>query len=87
MKCGIDVPEKVRKADTGKTLEFKCSARFPQKYRVFPKYFPGLVCSQGQDWIEQRKFTMRHLREFGFGKLSMESLIQEEVEELIEGLR
>ena len=47
----------------------------------------GLVCSEGKEWMEQRKFTMRQLKDFGFGKQSMECLVQEEVDEIIQGLR
>ena len=43
----------------------------------------GLLNSSGQEWQEQRRFTIKHLRDFGFGKSTMESLIHEEVEKLI----
>ncbi|PSN29566.1 hypothetical protein C0J52_28091 [Blattella germanica] len=33
--------------------------------------------------MEQRRFTLRHLKEFGFGKKSMGNIISEEVEETI----
>ena len=42
--------------------------------------------ANGQEWQEQRRFTLRNLRDFGFGKVSMEGLIQEEVEKCIEML-
>ena len=31
---------------------------------------PGIVFSQGQAWSEQRRFTLKTLRDFGFGKAS-----------------
>jgi len=37
--------------------------------------------------MDQRKFTLRHLRDLGFGKQSMEALINEELNELIDGIR
>jgi cytochrome P450 len=46
----------------------------------------GLVFSQGQHWKEQRRFALRTLRDFGFGKSSMQGLINEEVAKLVEEL-
>ena len=45
----------------------------------------GLVVSEGRTWTEQRRFTLRTLRDFGFGKQGMEDVILEEVE-LFKGL-
>ncbi len=42
----------------------------------------GLVCSEGKTWIEQRKFTLKTLKELGFGK-PMEGLLMQEVAELV----
>ncbi|CAG7734935.1 unnamed protein product [Allacma fusca] len=47
----------------------------------------GIMLTSGQEWQEQRRFTLRHLRDFGFGKNYMESLILDEVDELIEWLK
>lgn len=47
----------------------------------------GLLLSEGQAWTEQRRFALRTLRDFGFGKKSMESLMQEDVTELIENFK
>jgi len=46
----------------------------------------GIMFANGQEWQEQRRFTLRNLRDFGFGKVSMEGLIQEEVEKCVEML-
>ena len=43
--------------------------------------------ANGKEWQEQRRFTLKNLRDLGFGKTSMESLIQEEIEKCIELLR
>ena len=42
--------------------------------------------ANGHEWQEQRRFTLRNLRDFGFGKTSMEALIQEEIEKCVEVL-
>jgi cytochrome P450 len=39
----------------------------------------GILASEGPEWIAQRRFTLRHLRDFGFGKNLMEGLIMEQV--------
>ncbi|CAL8110287.1 unnamed protein product [Orchesella dallaii] len=43
----------------------------------------GVFFSNGKLWQENRRFALRHLRDFGFGKTSMEGLIHEEAEETI----
>lgn len=47
----------------------------------------GLVLSEGEQWVEQRRFALRNLRDFGFGKRSMESFIQEDITDLIESFK
>ena len=37
----------------------------------------------GTFWQEQRRFTMRHLRDLGFGKTSIEDQMMDEVRDLI----
>jgi hypothetical protein len=34
-----------------------------------------------------RRFTLRHLRNFGFGKISMEGMIMQEVDHLVKEMR
>jgi len=45
--------------------------------------YTGLIFTQGPLWEEQRRFTVRHLRDLGFGKTSIENQIKDEINELI----
>ena len=47
----------------------------------------GLVHSEGDEWREQRRFALKHLKDFGFGKSSMEEMIRLEVTDLADHLR
>lgn len=47
----------------------------------------GVIHNDGPEWQEQRRFALRHLRDFGFGRTSSEGLIQEEIHELMEDIR
>ena len=47
----------------------------------------GILFGSGQAWVEQRKFAIRNLRDFGFGKTSMEGLIMEEVKEVVDWIK
>ena len=47
---------------------------------------PGVIFSHGNYWKELRRFMLRNLRDFGFGKTSMEDLFHDEVEKLCEVL-
>ena len=40
----------------------------------------GLLQSSGSEWMEQRRFTLRCLKDHGFGKISMEDSITRDVE-------
>ena len=42
----------------------------------------GVINNEGPAWQEQRRFTLRHLRDLGFGRTSSEGLIQEEIDDL-----
>ena len=46
----------------------------------------GLFLSQGETWKQQRRFTVKTLGDFGFGKSSMEDLVWEEAEKFCESL-
>ncbi|CAL4063130.1 unnamed protein product [Meganyctiphanes norvegica] len=46
----------------------------------------GIAVSEGKVWQNGRRFAMRHLKEFGMGKSSLEETIQHEAKELIQDL-
>jgi len=47
----------------------------------------GILQASGDVWLEQRRFGMRTLRDFGFGRASMEEMILEEAQELCDWLK
>lgn len=56
-------------------------------FLVAGKQKRGLVASEGPHWSEQRRFALRHLRDFGFGKKTMEGAILEDASDLITTLK
>ena len=42
----------------------------------------GIVKSEGTIWQEQRRFTVKNLKDLGFGKHKLEPVIQDEVQYL-----
>ncbi|KAI9553139.1 hypothetical protein GHT06_021032 [Daphnia sinensis] len=46
----------------------------------------GIMFATGQFWQEQRRFTLRHLRDLGFGKTSIEDQMMAEVGDLIKDI-
>nr|QYV43140.1 methyl farnesoate epoxidase / farnesoate epoxidase [Colaphellus bowringi] len=53
------------------------------RLRTFGKRL-GIVFSDGPLWKNQRKFSLQHFRNFGFGRKEMEEKIHEETKTLIE---
>ncbi|XP_023317762.1 methyl farnesoate epoxidase-like [Trichogramma pretiosum] len=47
----------------------------------------GIVLNDGQDWIDQKRFLLKALKDFGFGKQSMEDLVLQDVEMLCDIVR
>ncbi|BET00075.1 cytochrome P450 [Nesidiocoris tenuis] len=44
----------------------------------------GLLLTDEEFWVEQRRFVLRHLRDFGFGRRTMAELVEHEAEHLVE---
>jgi N-acetyl-anhydromuramyl-L-alanine amidase AmpD len=38
-------------------------------------------------WQDQRRFVLRHLREFGFGRRTMTDLVEQEAEQLVKAFQ
>jgi hypothetical protein len=74
------------------TKEFYSKDDFPHRpHLILTSYrwggrMLGVFFSSGRLWQEQRRFALRHLRDFGFGKTSMEGLIHEECEECVNSI-
>lgn len=47
----------------------------------------GVVFTEDDFWKEQRRFALRHLRELGMGKREMETVIHEEIRDLVEEVK
>lgn len=47
----------------------------------------GILLTDGDFWVEQRRFLVRHLKEFGFARRGMMEMIQSEAEHLFEDFR
>lgn len=52
-----------------------------RKERTFGKRL-GIIHNEGVEWMQQRRFALRHLRDLGFGRSSSEQLIQDEIADL-----
>ena len=68
------------------TFETLCIIKMSQSERnqIFVmNYCSGILLTDGPFWAELRRFTMRHLKDFGFGKRSAEGVILEETEQLM----
>ena len=44
----------------------------------------GIITTEGQTWTTQRRFALKQLRDLGFGKKSLDSIMVEEVDDIIE---
>uniref|UniRef100_A0A0M3ISU9 Cytochrome P450 n=1 Tax=Ascaris lumbricoides TaxID=6252 RepID=A0A0M3ISU9_ASCLU len=59
-------------------------------YGIFTHHQPdgdGIILSQNEKWIHQRRFALRIFRDFGMGKKLMETKIDYHTDKLIEYIR
>ena len=46
----------------------------------------GIMATMGSFWQEQRRFALKHLKDLGFGKQKLDTVIQDEIQYLIDEL-
>ena len=44
----------------------------------------GIINTDGPIWTEQRRFSLKHLRDLGFGRKTLDSVMVQEVDELVD---
>ena len=54
-----------------------------RSYHSPNKVVRGIAPNNGKSWYKQRRFAMKSLRDFGYGKTESENYMQEEVEALV----
>jgi cytochrome P450 len=65
--------------------EFSGRPRPPMAPHRFSNNEPeGIIHTQGQQWTTQRRFSLKTLKDFGFGRKSIEESIYFEVDEMID---
>ena len=64
------------------------SGRFPDPFILESRFWNniprGIIFTEGSKWSAQRRFSLKTLKDFGFGRKSIEGSIHFEVEEMIE---
>ncbi|KAA0184341.1 Cytochrome P450 CYP3213D1, partial [Hyalella azteca] len=64
------------------TLQGRSQSYTTQMFTMFTN--AGLVFSTGKTWVNGRRFALKHLKDLGMGRSSMQTIIQEEAEVLIQ---
>lgn len=63
------------------------SSAFHKENRFNGPYEQGIIHTSGAHWAVQRRFALKTLKDFGFGKKSLESVINNEIDEVIQCFR
>lgn len=82
------IREALKKQEVSSRIPFQ---KFPNINKVISDLyvhgFHGIVVTEGKEWQEQRRFAMKTLKDFGFGKSSMEESMHEEIRFFCDQLR
>jgi len=55
--------------------------------RGFLWIIAGVLLTDEEFWQDQRRFVLRHLKEFGFGRRTMADLVEEEAGQLVKAFQ
>ena len=50
---------------------------------MIPSSLRGIVANEGEAWVKQRRFGLRTLRDLGFGRRTIENIINEEIDQMM----
>eukprot|EP00092_Neocalanus_flemingeri_P008902 GFUD01009577.1.p1 GENE.GFUD01009577.1~~GFUD01009577.1.p1 ORF type:complete len:538 (-),score=125.63 GFUD01009577.1:53-1666(-) len=87
--CSFElINQALKKREVSSRIPFQ---KFPNISKVISDIYihglHGIVVTEGKEWLEQRRFCFKTLKNFGFGKSSMESIMHEEVVNFSKQLR
>ncbi|XP_013774211.1 cytochrome P450 2U1-like [Limulus polyphemus] len=78
--------EVIREAFLKRGDEFAGRPQYPSFFRWLTDG-TGIIQDEGRQWQEHRRFALHTLRDFGFGKLSLEGRVQEITKDILNTLK
>ena len=57
---------------------------FMKQVKVVNGKIRGIIAAKGEDWVKQRRFGLRTLRDLGFARRGIEDIINEEIDQIID---